>query len=70
MILCVCLFAFGCGKVNMSPDYEQVVRMSSITVAELNTRCQLGDPNACRLGLDQATDTLLLLVEALDGVSR
>ena len=58
----------GCSAVRMSPQYARQLEMADIVVAELNARCQAGDPNACREGLAEASKTLSLLVDALHGV--
>lgn len=57
----------GCLEVQMSARYQQATEMSAIVVAELNARCQAGDPNACKQGLDAASETLNLLVDAMHG---
>lgn len=67
LILLSSLVLVGCSKVQMSASYRQALEMSAINVAELNRRCQDGDPNACKLGLAEASETLDLLVDALHG---
>ena len=69
-ILCVVLavlFISGCSQVQMSPPYRQTVTMSAISVSELNRRCQDGDGQACKDGLNSASNTLNLIVDALEG---
>jgi hypothetical protein len=36
-------------------------------IAELNRRCQAGNDEACRKGLDVADETLQLIVDAMHG---
>lgn len=68
ILLCLILLLFaGCGDVQMSPDYAQQLETSAINVAELNKRCQGGDDEACKRGLDKASETLDLLVDGLHG---
>lgn len=66
-ILCFVLFFAGCYGVQMTPRYRQATEMAAITVGALNEECQAGDPNACRDGLDAASETLNLIVDALHG---
>lgn len=70
LISLVVLLFVGCSKVQMSPSYRQALEKSAINVAELNRRCQAGDPNACKQGLATASETLDLLVDALRGRSE
>ena len=63
----VVILLAGCSKVRMSADYAKTLEMSEVVVAELNARCQAGDPNACEQGLAEASKTLSLLVDALHG---
>ena len=65
VLVVVCLA--GCSAVRMSPHYRQAVEASAIRVAELNRRCQAGDAEACKEGLDAASSTLDLIVEAMEG---
>lgn len=51
----------------MTPPYRQTVEMSAIRVAELNRRCQTGDAEACKEGLEAASKTLDLIVDAMEG---
>lgn len=70
IIIAVCLLMVclnGCSEVQMSPPYRQTVEASAIRVAELNKRCQAGDQMACKEGLDAASSTLNLIVDALEG---
>jgi len=67
LISIVLLFCAGCSAVQMTPPYRQTVQMSAIRVAELNKRCQAGDAAACKEGLDAASSTLNLIVDALEG---
>lgn len=57
----------GCNKVTMSPDYARQVTIAEVTVAELNRRCQAGDDEACKMGLNEASRTLTLIVDAMEG---
>lgn len=68
VIVAVCLLLLaGCSDVQMTPPYRYAVKMSAIRVAELNKRCQAGDQQACKEGLDAASSTLNLIVEAMEG---
>jgi hypothetical protein len=67
VIVCGLLFFAGCGGVRMSPPYARALEQSAITVGELNTRCQNGDDLACKGGLQVASETLNLIVDALHG---
>lgn len=68
LTMAVCLLlAAGCSAVQMSPSYRQTVEASAIRVAELNKRCQAGDEAACKEGLDAASKTLNLIVDAMEG---
>jgi len=67
VIVAVCLLLAGCSAVQMSPPYRQTVESSAIRVSELNKRCQAGDEQACKEGLDAASKTLDLIVEAMEG---
>ncbi|KKN74443.1 hypothetical protein LCGC14_0390630 [marine sediment metagenome] len=66
VIVLLCLLT-GCSDVQMAPPYEQAVKASAIRVAELNKRCQAGDEVACKEGMAVASETLDLIVEALEG---
>lgn len=66
LILFVLTFT-GCCAGGLPPRYRQTVEMSAIAVGELNKACQAGDPNACREGLDAASETLNLIVDAMYG---
>lgn len=67
LVVLVCLLLAGCSAVRMSPPYRQAVEMSAIRVAELNKRCKAGDVAACKEGLDAASSTLNLIVDAMEG---
>lgn len=67
LLISIVLFCAGCSAVQMSPHYRQAVEASAIRVAELNKRCQAGDEKACKEGLDVASSTLNLIVEAMEG---
>ena len=58
----------GCGKVRMSPEYAQQLEMAAVNISELNSRCQSGDNEACKLGLAEAAETLNILVDGLHGI--
>ncbi|MCE5185097.1 MAG: hypothetical protein LLF76_03110 [Planctomycetaceae bacterium] len=60
----------GCSRVNMSTEYAQRTRMAAYQAAEWNNRCQNGDDEACRMGLAKSSESLRLLVDAMDGVSN
>lgn len=68
-IACISLIIFlmGCSKVQMSPQYAKNYKESVIIVAELNKRCQEGDQNACKDGLNEAAGTLQLYLDAMEG---
>jgi len=72
-VLIVCclgiLIGGGCNKMQMSPQYQQVLEMSAINVGELDKRCQGGDEVACKAGLHLASRTLNLLVDATHGLA-
>ena len=58
----------GCnGEAYLPPNVEADVYLAEGIVSELNERCQAGDPNACSLGLEKASKTLTLIVDALEG---
>ena len=59
----------GCGKVWMSPDYQQQLEADARRVTELNRRCQEGDELACKGGLAVAAEALELWVDAVHGAS-
>ena len=61
------LLLVGCSDVQMSPQYSSQVRRAAIVIAELNSRCQDGDEEACRAGLSGASETLDLIVAGMDG---
>ena len=63
----VIMFA-GCGKIWMSPDYQEHLEADARRVAELNERCQAGDDLACKAGLAAASEALDLWVDAVRGV--
>ncbi len=67
-ILAICiLFLMGCSQVQMSPDYAAALRQAAIMAEVRNVDCQAGDPNECRENSQHCTETLKLLVDALDG---
>lgn len=59
----------GCGKVHMSADYARQVEMAAVNCAILNERCQAGDEQACKEGLNLAAETLNLIVDGMHNVS-
>lgn len=67
IVLMIVISIAGCSQVQMSPPYRQAVEASAIRVAELNKRCQAGDAAACKEGLDAASSTLNLIVDAMEG---
>lgn len=67
MIILLLVFVVGCSQVTMSPEYQRTVKMAAVAVNELNARCQAGDPNACKEGLAEASKTLNLIVDAMQG---
>jgi hypothetical protein len=52
----------------MSPEYAQQLEMAAVNISELNSRCQSGDNEACKLGLAEAAETLNILVDGLHGI--
>jgi hypothetical protein len=67
IILLLGIFLAGCSQVQMSPSYRQSVEKQSILITELDRRCQAGDSNACAEGLHEASETLNMIVDAMDG---
>lgn len=67
MAICIIVLCVGCSQVQMSGHYRQTVEMSAVRVTELNKRCQAGDQQACKDGLDAASKTLNLIVNAMEG---
>ena len=65
VMLVALLSVVGCGVVQMSPRFQQVVKMSAINVANMNKDCQAGNDESCKQGLAEAARTLELIVEAL-----
>ena len=51
----------------MRANYDRAFRLATINVNELNSRCQEGDALACQAGLDEAAQTMQLVVDAMDG---
>jgi len=66
-VLLLIIVLTGCGKVQMSPDYARRLEISAVNAAELNRRCQAGDDEACKQGLQITSETLNLLVDGLHG---
>lgn len=70
LLIAAMVIGWGCAeRVSMSPGYARQVELASITADELNRRCQAGDPNACRVGLQRTTETLRLIIDAMHGRS-
>ena len=67
-ILLLAMSLGGCSQVTISPAYRQNLEMTNAAVAELDTRCRRGDPNACRDGLAESAEYLAGLVDAVNGV--
>jgi uncharacterized membrane protein len=65
-VLAVVLFGAGCNPVRLPAAYDMQVRQAAIVTAELNKRCQAGDCEACKAGLETSTETLALIVDGLD----
>lgn len=64
----ILLSTVGCGsQVKMTAPYAEALESSAIACGELNQRCQGGDDEACKLGLDACSETLDLLVDGLYG---
>lgn len=66
-IVLLVLLCAGCPAVQMRPNHERVFRLTTINVAELNRRCQEGDNQACKEGLDLAAQAMQTAVLAMDG---
>jgi hypothetical protein len=65
LLLLVLVFA-GC-NVYMSPEYQRTVMDAADAINGLNANCQNGDPNACEKGLEKATETINMILEASYG---
>lgn len=63
LLMCVVLFAAGCGNVWMSTAYKQEVTKADIAAKELLVRCEAGDCEACKGGLQKTVETLDLILE-------
>ena len=63
LLMCVILFAAGCGNVWMSTAYKQEVTKADIAAKELLVRCEAGDCEACKGGLQKTVETLDLILE-------
>ncbi len=58
ILVAVLLFLPGCTASLFTAEQQALLQESQVIVSELDTRCQAGDPNACRDGLHQAAITL------------
>ena len=67
VLLVVAMLCVSCEEAYLPPNVEIEVYQNEAFVAELNRRCQAGDPNACSEGLDRAAKVLTLIVDALEG---
>lgn len=68
LLILIGLFCFsGCGDVSLSPPYKTALQVSVVNTSVLNARCQGGDLVACRKGLEEASKTLQLLLDASNG---
>lgn len=63
LLMCLILFAAGCGNVWMSTAYKQEVTKADIAAKELLVRCEAGDCEACKGGLQKTVETLDLILE-------
>lgn len=63
LLICLILFASGCGNVWMSTAYKQEVTKADIAAKELLVRCEAGDNEACKGGLQKTVETLDLILE-------
>lgn len=66
ILLCLVSLAAGCG-VYMSPQYRAETERMNIRLAELDRRCQGGDPNACSDGLRIASVHVRRICDAMAG---
>lgn len=66
LISCLVILAAGCG-VYMSPQYRSETERMNNRLAELNRRCQEGDPNACSEGLRIASVHVERICDAMAG---
>lgn len=63
LLFALILFAAGCGNVWMSTAYKQEVAKADIAAKELLVRCEAGDCEACKGGLQKTVETLDLILE-------
>lgn len=67
--LLIILFASGCSKTYMPPEYRTAIEQSAVNLNILNDRCQDGDIEACREGCRVASETLNVIIEGLYGIA-
>ena len=72
IVLCLLLLNIaGCvpnnRPVQMDPMIQAQVELATTTTKEFNRRCQGGDANACKTGLELSCETLEIIVDGLHG---
>jgi len=67
VLLLLCVLSVTSCNVYMSPEYQRDVGDAADEINGLNAHCQNGDPNACSQGLEKATKTVNMILEASYG---
>lgn len=67
ILLCGLLFVVGCGNVWMSSEYKKAVTQADLVATELLKRCEAGDCEACKMGLQGTVETLDLILAGANG---
>ena len=69
LLILPCILLAGCNGVCwMSPQYKATITRESEVINQLNVRCQTGDPNACRQGLNEAAGAFEDILNASSGL--
>lgn len=69
LLLTMCLLAIsliGCAPVQMRPGHERAFRLAAVKVDDFNNRCQNGDMEACKDGLNVMNDIMQEFVAAME----
>lgn len=65
IVLVICVSVSGC--LWADADTKLMLNMDATAIAELNKRCQTGDINACKEGLNRATTMTTNLASLANG---